>query len=940
MKTIESKPILRPYQEACIEAVTGALARGLTRVYYVLPTGSGKTVIFVSLIDRLLKPGHPALVIAHREELLTQARESILRANPHLSVGIERADCRAPRTCDVVVASIQTIGRKGSTRMEWLRNVGPSCIIVDECFPSGTLVDGTPIERLKAGTPVRSFCHDTGSVEMRPVVRTMRNRCKALVRVWLSNGTQIVCTPNHPLAFISQNGEVDYVPAELSLGYNMVCNTTLYQGDNYELPVQKLRGLRKVIPIKQLGGGSQDILLLGRMPEDKADEIVENRFKAMRRVWENCRASWTRGFTTVWQQAFLLRGRMQESVLCENLLGDDGTNKSQICQPSHESQKPDVRPDSQRKGLRVESATGLATACSGRQRQNAACSSTVNGVNVGVADGGGGKNRISSWIDQRHAEPLQDRHCERDFENSDRGRWGIPPKPDTSRTRRTQNGVLSFARVDRVKVLEPGSDGTFGGLCADGHVYNIEVEGNHNYFVNDTLVHNCHHIAADGYGRAIDFMTTLNPLIPVIGCTATPSRLDKIALHGAKGAVFQDCVYSYPIRQAIDDGYLCQLRGYRVAVVDCDLSKVKVVAGDYSAKSLAEAINVEARTVKAMEHWREHCQDRQTIVFCADVAHAESAAKVWADAGYATACVTGAMDTEDRRRTLAAYKQHKLQVLCNCQVLTEGYDNPATSAIVMLRPTKSWALYCQCIGRGTRIHPDKDDLVVIDVVDNSAEHRLDEMPEANLVKPKTPRGTGQEDASVSTLLGLPAGIDLEGHTVTEIANLKDQLTMESALFERYRPETYSDLVTMIEKVDLFAGLTQGEVKAAIPAARYAWVQRGQDWVLNVKDGTATIRRDADGQWWVRVVTPDADPHIMALRTQDVGDAIAKAERIAEGLIENLGMARVDARWRNDKPSEGQLGLLRRWGIAPAMIAAMSKGEASAFITRKFASRGR
>ena len=582
MKTIESKPILRPYQEACIEAVTGALARGLTRVYYVLPTGSGKTVIFVSLIDRLLKPGHPALVIAHREELLTQARESILRANPHLSVGIERADCRAPRTCDVVVASIQTIGRKGSTRLEWLRNIGPSCIIVDEA----------------------------------------------------------------------------------------------------------------------------------------------------------------------------------------------------------------------------------------------------------------------------------------------------------------------------------------------------------------------HHIAADGYGRAIDFMTTLNPLIPVIGCTATPSRLDKIALHGAKGAVFQDCVYSYPIRQAIDDGYLCQLRGYRVAVVDCDLSKVKVVAGDYSAKSLAEAINVEARTVKAMEHWREHCQDRQTIVFCADVAHAESAAKVWADAGYATACVTGAMDTEDRRRTLAAYKQHKLQVLCNCQVLTEGYDNPATSAIVMLRPTKSWALYCQCIGRGTRIHPGKQDLVVIDVVDNSAEHRLDEMPEANLVKPETPRGTGQEDASVSTLLGLPAGIDLEGHTVTEIANLKDQLTMESALFERYRPETYSDLVTMIEKVDLFAGLTQGEVKAAIPAARYAWVQRGQDWVLNVKDGTATIRRDADGQWWVRVVTPDADPHIMALRTQDTGEAIDKAERIAEGLIENLGMARVDARWRNDKPSEGQLGLLRRWGIAPAMIAAMSKGEASAFITRKFASRGR
>ncbi|KAH6565544.1 hypothetical protein BASA62_007287 [Batrachochytrium salamandrivorans] len=116
------KPIsLRPYQEECIVETLKVFNSGIRRTAVSMPVGSGKTVIFANMIPRI-SPPHPeatkTLVLAHREELLTQAHNQISRYCPSLSVSIDQGTAKASMESDVIVASVQSIGRMGSARIK------------------------------------------------------------------------------------------------------------------------------------------------------------------------------------------------------------------------------------------------------------------------------------------------------------------------------------------------------------------------------------------------------------------------------------------------------------------------------------------------------------------------------------------------------------------------------------------------------------------------------------------------------------------------------------------------------------------------------------------------------------------------------------------------------------------------------------------------------
>lgn len=407
----------------------------------------------------------------------------------------------------------------------------------------------------------------------------------------------------------------------------------------------------------------------------------------------------------------------------------------------------------------------------------------------------------------------------------------------------------------------------------------------------------------------------------VVGCTATPKRLDKRNL----GSIFQETVYSYGIREAIRDGWLCDIRGYRVKT-DVDLTKIKSTAGDFNKQELAKAIDVEGRTGAAIRHWQEVAAERPTVVFCASVEHAKHAADAWRKVGVPAEHIDGGMGSEERRGILARFKRGQIQVLTNVDICTEGWDHPPLSCVVMLRPTESWALFTQCIGRGTRLSPGKADLVVIDVVDNCGRHQL---------------------ATVPAILDLPPTLDLQGRSLAEAADkleavaerlgaLAEGQSATEAL-QAYQPKLFHELDSLLEQIDLLAAATPEEVRDA--RCRLAWVRMpdGSYYVECGGQREAWLSRDGNGAWFLlarhagKVVKrgraelgPDATD-VQALFLAD--QSIRRRWPNAENLVS------PDAPWRAKAPTPAQLRVLKQFEVSPEIVAQLTAGTASAVISQ-------
>lgn len=220
-----------------------------------------------------------------------------------------------------------------------------------------------------------------------------------------------------------------------------------------------------------------------------------------------------------------------------------------------------------------------------------------------------------------------------------------------------------------------------------------------------------HHAPADSYSAAfLNFGVYEDDGPSLLGVTATPHRMDNRPLHGSDVAIFESILYTYTLRQAIEDGYLCQVRGYRCAADELDLSGIKTTAGDYNQGQLQEAMDREPVIRAGIEAWATVARDRRTIVFCTGVKHAQNVAEAFKAYGVAAAAVSGDMDPALRAERMGQFRRGELQVLTNMQLVTEGVDVPEIASVLMLRPTRSWTLYTQMVGRGLRISPGKGGL--------------------------------------------------------------------------------------------------------------------------------------------------------------------------------------------------------------------------------------
>ena len=225
------------------------------------------------------------------------------------------------------------------------------------------------------------------------------------------------------------------------------------------------------------------------------------------------------------------------------------------------------------------------------------------------------------------------------------------------------------------------------------------------------IVDEAHHCLSDGYQRVLQHFSEAK----VLGVTATPDRGDMRNL----GQYFESLAYEYSLPKAIREGYLSPIKALTIPL-QLDLSGVGVQSGDFKPGDLGTALDPYLESIA--EEMVTHCHDRKTVVFLPLVSTSQKFRDILNRHGFQAAEVNGTSD--DRAQVLADFDAGRYNVLCNSMLLTEGWDCPSVDCVVVLRPTKVRSLYCQMVGRGTRLAEGKDNLLLLDFLWHTERHEL------------------------------------------------------------------------------------------------------------------------------------------------------------------------------------------------------------------------
>jgi superfamily II DNA or RNA helicase len=649
--------VLWPHQREAVAAVEAEFAKGVRSTLVVIPTGGGKTSVFGAIAIRRVERGGRVLILAHRGELITQAVERVAAMGQ--IAAIEKAEQRMEDFAGLLGDPKIVVGCVPTMRGKRLLRVPPDhfdLVIIDECFPAGTMIGDRRIESLRVGDFVPTAVN--GRVERRIVTKTFRSRPSAMVRITFDDGRSLACTANHPVSTIH-----GFFPASTLKSGDMV--HSIMHAKNHHLG-----GVSGVFQGHGVLGGSA-VSREGGAP--------------------------------------VLLNRMHEGGDSAAVGGEHGENEQEVRLGEDEGEKPDGESAVAKEDVHDSSRHGMEAEATRRQWKASSRSATTAGVRARMGDRIPGAD--GEVEDERVPDLLQNRHRELFPEDWHRSGWQQSLLPEGSG--RKENQAAGISRVDRVEVLQPGRDGTFGGVCQDGFVYNLEVDDTNTYFADGILVHNCHHAPGATYAAIIAHFAHAQ----ILGVTATPDRGDEVNI----GGVFESCAFQYPLDRAIRESRLSRIQVARLET-GIDLSKIRTTAGDLNAGDLEVAISANMETL--VNATRQEMGRRCTMVFTPDVGSAELFAAGLNRVGVSAMAVSGKCSDQERSRILAEFRAGKFQALCNCALLLEGYDNPNVDCIVCARPTKSRPLYTQMLGRGTRYRNGKDYCLLIDFTYNSGKHEL------------------------------------------------------------------------------------------------------------------------------------------------------------------------------------------------------------------------
>ncbi len=234
------------------------------------------------------------------------------------------------------------------------------------------------------------------------------------------------------------------------------------------------------------------------------------------------------------------------------------------------------------------------------------------------------------------------------------------------------------------------------------------------------IVDECHLIPPDAETQYRKVLNKLKEAY-VVGLTATPMRLNGGSIIG-ENKIFELASYEIKIPELIKDGFLCPLVG-KSSVVQADLTGVQKRGGDYVLEQARQKIDIDSMTISAIQECLKYASNRKSwIVFCSGVEHAAKVSTAFNNFGITNKLIVGDTLPLLREQYIKEFKENKIRMLVNAEVLTTGFDAPQVDCIVLLRATASTSLYQQILGRGMRPHPSKENCLVLDFCGNLERH--------------------------------------------------------------------------------------------------------------------------------------------------------------------------------------------------------------------------
>lgn len=221
-------------------------------------------------------------------------------------------------------------------------------------------------------------------------------------------------------------------------------------------------------------------------------------------------------------------------------------------------------------------------------------------------------------------------------------------------------------------------------------------------------------------------LTPFNKIFPFIsektvciGATATPLRTGK---QECLSLFYTDLIQEVDTYQLIQSGYLCNVRSYGVEI---ETKGLKKIGEDYDTKQYYE----QNKTYKGVvENYIRLVPGKKTIVFASNVESSKQVCQEFNLNGIPAKHIDGTTQANERLEILNCFKNNKHAVLCNCGILTAGYDEPTIEVVILYRATSSLPLYLQMVGRGSRRNEGKEMFYLLDFGNNVRRFDLWESP--------------------------------------------------------------------------------------------------------------------------------------------------------------------------------------------------------------------